>query len=169
MNTASKAGPPGRGYVALAGWLALCYAVAALGALATTNARAFYAGLAKPGWAPPGWLFGPVWSVLFTAMAFAAWLALRTAPGVARPRAQWLFVAQLAVNALWSWLFFGWQLGGWALAELLLMWALIAATLRAFWVLRRAAAWLMAPYLAWVTFAGVLNAVLWRMNPGILG
>jgi len=158
-----------RSLLALGGWLLLCYAVATLGALASVNARTFYSALAKPAWAPPGWLFGPAWSVLFTAMACAAWLAWRTSPGAARTRALWLFVAQLACNGLWSWLFFGWQLGGWALAELLVMWVLIAATLLAFWSLRRSAGGLLVPYLAWVSFAGCLNFVLWRMNPGLLG
>jgi len=164
-----SAPPGGRGYRALAGWLLLCFAAAALGALASAQAQPFYAALARPGWAPPPWLFGPVWSVLYTAMAFAAWLVGRTPPSAARTGALRLFIAQLAVNALWSWLFFAWHRGGWALAELLLMWVLIAATLRAFWPLRRGAAGLLVPYLAWVSFAGYLNFVLWRMNPQLLG
>jgi len=172
MSTAGTSpSPPGRGrsLVAFCGWLLLCYAFAALGALASVNAQTFYGEIARPSWSPPGWVFGPVWSVLFTAMAFAAWLAWRTPPGTARTRALWLFVAQLGFNALWSWLFFGWHRGGWALAELLVMWASIAATLLAFRGIQRTAAWLMAPYLAWVSFAGYLNFVLWRMNPGLLG
>lgn len=170
MSPAEAIAPPSRARSLLAflGWLALCYSVAALGALASVDARDFYTQLSRPGWAPPGWVFGPVWSVLFTAMACAAWLAWRAPAGAARTRALRLFVAQLAFNGLWSWLFFGWHLGGWALAELVVMWLLIAATLRAFLGLQRTAAWLLAPYLAWVSFAGYLNFVLWRMNPILL-
>ncbi len=171
MNPGEAAAPPSRArsFLAFLGWLLLCYAVAALGALASVDAQVFYAAITRPGWAPPGWVFGPVWSVLFTMMACAAWLAWRTPAGAARTRALWLFVAQLAFNGLWSWLFFGWHRGGWALAELVVMWLLIAATLRAFAGLQRTAAWLLAPYLGWVSFAGYLNFVLWRMNPVLLG
>ncbi|GAP38151.1 TspO/MBR family protein [Piscinibacter sakaiensis] len=153
-----------------AGWLALCIATSAIGALASVDARSFYAQLAQPAWSPPGWVFGPVWSVLFLAMAVAAWLVWRQpAGGRARTQALGLFVAQLAANALWSWLFFGWRLGGAAFAEVLLLWALVAATMLAFWRQVPAAGWLFVPYLAWVSFASALNLVLWRMNPGLLG
>jgi len=155
--------------LALAGWLLLCFVAASLGGLASVNAQQFYGGLVKPSWAPPPWLFGPVWSVLYTMMAFAAWIAGRAAPGPARTRALRLFLAQLAINALWSWLFFAWHLGGWALAEVLLLWASILATLLAFWRLDRIAGWLLVPYLAWVSFASLLNAVLWWHNPTLLG
>jgi tryptophan-rich sensory protein len=102
-------------------------------------------------------------------MAVAAWLVGRER--VRRPvrGALVLFVAQLAANALWSWLFFFGRQGGVALAELVLLWLLIAATTVAFWRVRRLAAALLLPYLAWVAFAGVLNAVLWRTNPALLG
>ncbi|MFM2068715.1 MAG: tryptophan-rich sensory protein [Pseudomonadota bacterium] len=151
--------------------LALCYAVAGLGAAASVQARDFYAALVRPAWAPPGWVFAPVWSALFTAMAVAAWLVWRTP--TSRPRARLvalgLFAVQLAFNALWSWLFFGWHLGGAALAEVLLLWLLIAATTVAFRRVQPLAAWLLVPYLLWVAFASVLNFVLWRANPGVLG
>jgi tryptophan-rich sensory protein len=156
-----------RGFAA---WLALCIATSALGALASANARTFYADLTRPAWAPPGWVFGPVWSVLFLAMAIAAWLVWRV-PGTSesRSRALVMFCVQLAANALWSWLFFAWHRGGVAFAEVLVLWALIATTLVCFWRVRPAAGWLLAPYLAWVTFASVLNYALWRVNPGLLG
>jgi translocator protein len=154
----------------LAAWLALCFATSAVGALASVNAGEFYAALVRPAWAPPGWLFGPVWSALFVCMAVAAWLVWRSQP--ARPSksvALWLFVAQLAANALWSWLFFAWRLGGVAFTEVLLLWLLIACTIAAFWRCSPVASLLMLPYLLWVTFASVLNWVLWQANPGLLG
>lgn len=156
-----------RGFLA---WLALCIATSAVGALASANANTFYAALVSPSWAPPGWLFGPVWSVLFLAMAVAAWLVWRVPEdSPARSRALVLFVAQLVANALWSWLFFAWHLGGVAFAEVLLLWALIAATLVAFWRIRPLAGLLLLPYLAWVSFAAVLNFTLWQLNPTLLG
>ena len=151
-------------------WLALCFATSAIGALASVSARSFYAELARPGWAPPGWLFGPVWTLLFLMMAVAAWLVWR-APQSSRSRsvALGLFVVQLAANALWSWLFFAWRLGGVAFAEVLLLWLLIAFTLAAFWRVKPVAGMLLVPYLLWVTFAAALNFALWRLNPALLG
>jgi len=87
----------------------------------------------------------------------------------ARSVALGLFVIQLAANALWSWLFFAWHLGGVAFAEVLLLWLLIACTLVSFWRLKVVAGLLLVPYLAWVTFASVLNYTLWKLNPAILG
>lgn len=154
---------------AFAGWLILCLAAGAVGALASADARSFYAALERPNWAPPGWLFGPVWSALYLAMAVAAWLVWRV-PLRSRARSVGLglFVVQLGANALWSWLFFGWRLGGTALAEVLLLWLLIACTALAFWRVRRAAALLLLPYLLWVSFAAALNWSLWRLNPALL-
>jgi len=156
--------------VGFAGWLILCFTTSAIGALASANASTFYAALLRPTWAPPGWLFGPVWSALFLSMAIAVWLVWRSQHDHrSKSVALWLFVAQLAANALWSWLFFAWHLGGAAFAEVLLLWLLIAFTIGAFWRIRPAASLLLAPYLLWVTFASVLNWVLWRANPGLLG
>jgi tryptophan-rich sensory protein len=154
----------------LAGWLALCFATSAVGALASASAGSFYAGLARPAWAPPAWLFGPVWSALFLCMAVAAWLVWRSpAAGRLRSIALGLFVVQLAANALWSWLFFAWRLGGAAFADVLLLWELIACTIVAFWRVSRPASLLLVPYLLWVSFAAALNWALWRANPGVLG
>jgi tryptophan-rich sensory protein len=155
--------------VALAGWLALSYWVAAAGAAASAQAGAFYGELVRPAWAPPGWLFGPVWSVLYTLMAVAAWLVWRERGwrGAAWPLG--IYLAQLAANALWTWLFFAWRQGALAFAEILLLWALIAATMAAFWRVKPLAAVLLAPYLLWVTFASALAFALWRLNPGLLG
>lgn len=103
-------------------------------------------------------------------MAIAAWLVWRApAEPSDRRRALGLFVVQLAANALWSWLFFAWQKGGWAFAEVLVFWGLIALTCAAFWRIRPLAGALLLPYLAWVAFAAYLNWVLWQANPAVLG
>lgn len=155
-------------WLALAGWLALCAAAGAIGAIASVSAAQFYAALERPDWAPPAALFGPVWTLLYTAMGVAAWLVWRER-GWSRARgALGLFVLQLACNALWSWLFFGWHLGGLAFADILVLLALIVATVIAFARIRRLAAWLLAPYLAWVTFAALLNYFVWQLNPRLL-
>lgn len=153
---------------ALAGWLLLTFIFAALGALASSQAAGFYQQLDRPAWAPPPWLFGPAWSMLYLLMAIAAWRVQRAAaPGAARP-ALTLYVAQLVFNALWTWLFFGWHLGGLAFAEILLLWLLIAATLRAFWRHDRWAGLLLVPYIGWVSFAICLCYSIWQRNPGVL-
>jgi tryptophan-rich sensory protein len=154
----------------LAAWLALCFATAGVGAVASANAKSFYSALVQPAWAPPGGLFGPVWTVLFARMAVAAWLVWCAAVEPATRRwALGLFGVQLVANALWSWLFFAWQQGAWAFAEVIMLWVLIALTCAAFWRIRPLAGALLLPYLAWVGFAACLNWVLWRANPVILG
>lgn len=153
----------------LAGWLVFTFGIAAIGARGSMSAQTLYEQLAQPAWAPPPWVFGPVWSVLYALMAIAAWLVWRSAEMrvVRTPLA--LFVVQLALNALWSWLFFAWRLGGFAFAEVLLLWILIVSTVIAFWRVRPVAGVLLIPYLLWVGFAAVLNLVLWQMNPDVLG
>ncbi len=145
--------------VGLVGWLALCFGAAAVGA--RFRPGPWYAALRKPAWNPPDWIFAPVWTLLYLLMAIAAWLVWRQA-GVA-PRLG-LFLLQLALNAAWAWLFFGLQRPGLALAELAVLWLAVAATAVAFWSVLPLAGWLLVPYLAWVTFAGALNASLWRRN-----
>lgn len=156
-------------FLGLLAWLGVCFAAAGLGALASVNAGSFYQQLVRPSWAPPGWLFGPVWSALYFSMGVAAWLAWRERGLRGMGGATVLFLAQLAVNALWSWLFFAWRLGGLAFAEVLILLAMIAATVLAFWRIRPLAGALLLPYLAWVAFASVLNYSTWRLNPGLLG
>lgn len=150
----------------LAAWLVATFAAGTLGALGSLDAPTFYAQLNQPSWAPPAWLFGPVWTVLYAMMGVAAWMVWRS-PGP-RALALTLFAAQLAANALWSWIFFAWRLGALATVEVLVLLALIVATLVAFLRIRRAAGLLLVPYLAWVGFASVLTAVMWRLNPGAL-
>jgi tryptophan-rich sensory protein len=150
-------------WLVLAGWLWLCFAAAAMGGLFMPGE--WYAALRKPSWNPPGWIFGPVWTALYTMMAVAAWLVWRQGGWGQQRKPLLLFLAQLALNALWTPLFFGWQRPGLAFAEIVLLWLAIAATLMAFRPVSRVAAWLLAPYLAWVSFATVLNFTLWRLNP----
>jgi len=150
----------------LLGWLLVAFAAAAVGAVASVDAGSFYAQLSKPSWAPPAWLFGPVWSVLYALMGIAAWLVWRS-PG-SKGAALGLFGAQLAANALWSWLFFAWHQGALAAVEVLVLLALIVATVAAFWRISRLAGLLLVPYLLWVGFASMLTWAVWRGNPGLL-
>lgn len=152
----------------LLAWLGLVFVAAALGAVASLDAPSFYGQLAKPGWAPPAAVFGPVWSALYLMMGIAAWLVWREPDRPGRTPALVLFVAQLAANALWSWLFFGWRQGALAFGDVLLLWALVVATTVAFWRVRPAAGGLLLPYAAWVSFASLLTWTVWQANPGLL-
>jgi len=156
----------------LAGWLAITFLAAAVGTIASMDAPSFYAQLDRPSWAPPSWLFGPMWTVLYLLMGIAAWLVWRErdnrrqAHGVSG--ALGLFVTQLVANALWSWLFFDWHDGATAFAEILVLLALIVLTLVTFWRIRPLAGALLLPYLAWVAFASALTLSVWQRNPGLL-
>lgn len=154
--------------IGLAVWLVITFVASALGAIASMDAPAFYGQLDKPGWAPPAGVFGPVWSVLYLLMGIAAWLVWRERPSQRVDGALGLYIMQLVANALWSWLFFGWHQGAWAFADVLLLWALVASTVAAFWRIRRLAGLLLLPYLAWVSFASVLTWAIWQRNPGLL-
>jgi tryptophan-rich sensory protein len=114
-------------------------------------------------------LFGPVWSVLYILMGTSAWLVWRKQGFGGAATALTLFATQLFANALWTWLFFAWHQGAAALAEIGVLWLLIAGTIAAFWPLQRVAAALLVPYLAWVSFAAALNFSLWQRNPTLLG
>lgn len=148
------------------GWLLVVFVAAAAGVVASVDAPSFYAQLSKPSWAPPAQVFGPVWTVLYALMGVAAWLVWRS-PGP-KSAALILFGAQLAANALWSWLFFAWHRGALAAVEILILLALIAAMIVAFWRIGRLAALLLVPYLLWVSFASVLTWTVWRSNPTLL-
>jgi translocator protein len=152
--------------VGLLGWLLAAFAAGAVGAIASVDAPSFYAQLSKPSWAPPASIFGPVWSALYALMGVAAWLVWRS-PG-SKGMALGLFGAQLAANALWSWLFFAWHRGALAAVEVLVLLALIVATGVAFWRTSHLAALLLMPYLLWVCFASVLTWTVWWSNPGVL-
>jgi len=150
----------------LIGWLFVTFAAAALGAIASVDAASFYAELIKPSWAPPASAFGPVWSILYMLMAIAIWLVWRE-PRTTK-QATGLFMIQLSVNALWSWLFFVWHLGAWSFTGVILLLLLIVSTLFSFWKISRMAVALMIPYLLWVGFASVLTWTIWQSNPMLL-
>jgi len=153
----------------LFGWFVLLFLVAGLGALASVNAGDFYQQLVRPSWAPPGSWFGPVWTVLYVLLAVAAWLVWRVGGFRDAGVALTLFLAQLAFNGLWSWLFFAWQMGALAFANILVLWTLIIATMVACWRVNTLAGVLLIPYLLWVSFALLLNFSVWQLNPVLLG
>jgi tryptophan-rich sensory protein len=132
--------------------------------LGDQDMRDLAAYYARPHWAPPGWVFAPVWSVLYVLMGVAAWLVWRAQDFMRARSALILFVVQLIANALWSWVFFVWHQGGLAFAEVLLLWVLIVGTVVAFWRLNTLAAVLLLPYLAWVTFASALTFSIWKLR-----
>jgi benzodiazapine receptor len=152
----------------LAAWLLVAFAAAAVGGVASAGAGSFYAQLARPSWAPPAWLFGPVWSVLYVLQGVAAWMVWKERGFGGARAALGLFLVQLAANALWTWLFFAWRQGALAFAEVLVLWVLIAATIAAFRRVRPLAAALLLPYLLWVSFAAALTFAVWRLNPRLL-
>lgn len=154
-----------RQWRALAGFLAVSYGVAVLGALASADAGEVYSALVRPGWAPPAWLFGPVWTVLYGMMAVAAWLVGRQPDRLRVRRAHVWWSVQLALNLAWTPLFFAARQFGLALLDIVLLLAALATTVVLFWRLSRTAALLLVPYLVWVAFATALNASIWQLNP----
>jgi benzodiazapine receptor len=161
----------GRAVLGLLGFLGIACAVAAFGSLSTiSNVDGWYADADKPPWTPPNWLFGPVWTVLYALMSVAAWLVWlrRERPGARR--ALWTYAAQLVLNTLWTPVFFGaFPLVGraalWAaLGIIVALDVAILLTMRRFRPVSRAAAWLLAPYWAWVLFATTLNAGIAVLN-----
>jgi tryptophan-rich sensory protein len=160
-------GPRAKSLLAAVFFVAVSFAAAGVGQLAgPAGGGAWYRQLDKPAFTPPGWVFGPVWTALYLTMGLAAWLVWRRRGSADMRLPLGLFGVQLALNAAWSILFFGLHEPRWAFAELVALWAAIAATTAAFFRVSRPAGGLMLPYLAWVTFAGVLNLAVWRMNPG---
>lgn len=192
-NTKQWAGLENIEWAGLAIALIIPQVAGGIGALATAGSvRTWYSGLRKPAWNPPGSIFGPVWGFLYLLMGIASWLiwrerrrASQVVPGTlsseppggspasalqAANRADdasgalKLYGVQLGLNTLWSLLFFGFHNPAAAMGELALLWAAITLTTIRFLRLHRPAAWLMLPYLAWTTFAGVLNATIWHLN-----
>jgi len=154
--------------LALLGWILTCFGTSAIGAAGSLQAKSFHAGLTQPDWAPPGWLFGPVWTILFAMMAIAIWRVCSIATRNESRIATLLFLAQLALNALWSWLFFAWQSGSWAFVNIILLWGLIVSCIVFFWRTSKLGSLLLVPYLCWVSFAAMLNYSLWQMNTNLL-
>ncbi len=154
-----------RQVVGLALLVLICFAAAGVGGLLTRPAiENWYSILRKPAWTPPNWIFGPVWSALYLAMAVAAWLVWRKAGLSAAKLALALFGLQLLFNVAWSAIFFGLRMPGPAFAEIMILCLLILATTVAFWAISRLAGALMVSYLLWVSFATALNFAIWRLN-----
>lgn len=154
-----------RDVLALVVFLALCFAVSAIGgAITATSVDAWYQTLRKPSFNPPDWVFAPVWTALYIAMAVAGWRVWRRPRAEPRQAALTLFGVQLALNLAWSFLFFGYQRIGLALIDIALLLLAIVATAVVFWRIDRPAGALFVPYALWVAYAAVLNAALWRLN-----
>lgn len=149
-------------WIGLAAWLALCLAAGFIGS--QFEPGTWYADLEKPNWTPPSWIFGPVWTLLYILMAVAAWLVWKDGGFRNATTALSLFIVQLVLNAMWSWIFFGLQRPAPAFIEILFLWAVLVATTVVFWRRRSGAGVLLLPYLAWVTFAAALNFAIWQLN-----
>ncbi len=143
-------------------FIVLCFAVAATGALFSPDD--WYASLTRPGYAPPNWVFGPVWTVLYLMMGFSGWLVWQSPGPAARRLAMIAFGVQLLLNAAWSAIFFGLHQPGWALVEICMLWTAILTTILLFRRYSTVAAALLTPYLAWVSYATVLNYGFWSLN-----
>ena len=152
-------------WIWLAGWMGICFAVAGVsGSWTTSEIPGWYRTLRRPSIAPPNWVFGPVWTLLYSLMAIAAWQVWLTAPSALRTWGLILFLVQLALNFAWSWIFFRRHAIGAALFEVVILWAFIGATTLLFARVNPIPAALMAPYWAWVTFATMLNGGFWLEN-----
>jgi benzodiazapine receptor len=155
-----------RHIVKLGASIFLCELAGFLGSLATQpSIPVWYKGLVKPSFTPPNGVFAPVWITLYFLMAialFLVWRRGRKSPGV--PAGLVLFFIQLGLNVLWAWVFFGWHRQGLGFGVIVLLWFFILLSLLKFASISRAAGWLLTPYLAWVTFAAVLNFSIWRLN-----
>jgi benzodiazapine receptor len=152
---------PSAAWLGLAAFGVAVAAAALIGGLGVAGTAAEYGSLDQPSWAPPSWLFGPVWTVLYVLIAVSGWLVWR--------RTGWstaltVYAAQLVLNAAWTPIFFGFGRYGLALADIIVLWFLIGATVVLFWRVSRLAAALLLPYWAWVTFATALNAAIWSAN-----
>lgn len=161
---AAKTAPLNR-WAGLVVFLAACFAAAAIGSVFTGMSLAeWYPALRKPSWNPPGWLFAPVWALLYVDMAVAGWIVWldRSRMHIRWPIA--LFAIQLALNAIWPGIFFGLRAPAAAFAEIAILWLAILATIVAFARVRAIAAWMLTPYLGWVTFAAALNWTIYRLN-----
>lgn len=146
----------------LLGCIAAIQLIGNIGSLATfSQITTWYAALNKPSFNPPNGIFGPVWTILFALMGIALYLILSEKNN---KKALTLFTIQLVLNVLWSFVFFGWHQPGWALFEIVILWIAILATIIEFHRISKPAAWLMVPYLAWVTFAAFLTFSVWQLN-----
>jgi len=157
--------PSGSRWMALLLFFLLCFTVAGVaGWITRPEITGWYSTIRKPSWNPPNWIFGPVWTTLYAMMAVAGWLAWQSEAGPQRTQVLWLFAVQLALNFLWSPLFFNLHKPGLAAIEIVFLWIAIGAFTVVAWNVSRAASLLFLPYWLWVSFAAVLNFIIWRLN-----
>jgi len=155
-----------RNWAVLVIFILICFIVAAVGSQFTpsTTEGGWYESLQKPSFNPPSPVFGPVWTFLYFTMAVAAWMVWRSYGARGVTTALVVFFIQLAFNGVWSIFFFGLRNPGLAFLDLVILWALILATIILFWRKSTFAGILLLPYILWVSFAGVLNFFIWRLN-----
>ena len=152
-------------WIALIVFIGVCFAAAGFGAIFTRAALTdWYPTLHKPSWNPPNWIFGPVWTALYLMMAIAGWMVWLDREVHPVGMALTFFAMQLILNASWTAIFFGMRNPGAAFVEIVVLWLAIVATILLFAQIRSAAAWMLVPYIAWVTFAASLNFTIWRLN-----
>lgn len=145
--------------------IVLCVLLGSVGGLVTVNEiPTWYATLNKPSFNPPNWLFGPVWTTLYVLMGIGVYLIWKQPVSKERNKALQVFILQFILNFCWSFIFFGLHATGWALIEMMALWILILLTILHFAKHSKLAAWLLVPYIAWVSFALLLNAAIWKLN-----
>jgi translocator protein len=167
VSSKSSPSPDGaRQATALVVLVVICLLAGYVGSIATTpNIPTWYAGLTKPFFTPPNAVFPIVWTLLYLTMAVAAWLVWRQPQFASERRAAFAaFFVQLALNVVWSWVFFGTHNAGAGLIAIFLLLAAIAWTIATFWRVSRVAAWMLAPYAGWVAFATLLNGGIYLLN-----
>ncbi|MFT3933454.1 MAG: TspO/MBR family protein [Chitinophagaceae bacterium] len=146
--------------------IVLTVGIGLLGGLFTApEIQGWYAHINKPSWNPPNWLFGPVWTLLYVLMGIAFYKVWKTT--TTADKKQWaiiIFIAQMALNFIWSYIFFNQHQPGWAFVDIVVLWLAIICTIIAFSRINSGAAWLLVPYISWVSFAAILNYVIWQMN-----
>jgi translocator protein len=130
-----------------------------------TGVNSWYQTIQKPEWNPPNWIFGPVWTTLYILMGIALYLVWKADAGDAvKKYAITLFAIQLVLNFFWSFIFFNQHQPGWAFVEIVVMWLMILLTIFGFAKINTTAAWLLVPYISWVSFAAILNFTIWKLN-----
>jgi tryptophan-rich sensory protein len=135
------------------------------GFFTVTGVGSWYQSINKPSWNPPNWIFGPVWTMLYILMGIALFLVWKSdAPAPHKKMAITLFAIQMALNFFWSFIFFNQRQVGWALAEIMALWLIIVFTIFSFTSINKVAAWLLVPYISWVSFATLLNYTIWKLN-----
>lgn len=145
--------------------IVLCVSLGSVGGLVTVNEiPTWYATLNKPSFNPPNWLFGPVWTTLYLLMGISVYLIWKQPVSKERNTALQLFILQFILNFCWSFIFFGLHATGWALIEMIALWILILLSILHFAKHAKTAAWLLVPYISWVSFALLLNAAIWKLN-----